>query len=88
MVAPACLRSLVALASLALRGPPTDLGADPSAVGVPVVAVPAEEEDLPAQPADDEAQRIQGSGRDRQELDADQAPCDEGLVGAGSGRTA
>ena len=62
-----------------------ELGADFTAVDVAVVAPRAQEEDPATPAADDEAQRVHGSGRDRQELDADLAPCDEPLVDPGSG---
>jgi hypothetical protein len=59
------------------------------AVPLAAIAAAADEEDLPAlgAMAHDEAQRIHGSGRDRQELDADLEPCDEEFVEPGSGRT-
>jgi hypothetical protein len=63
-------------------------GAPPPAVLVPVVAEAAQEEELPAGPAEDKAKRVHGSGRDRQELDADPKPCDELLVAPGSGSAA
>lgn len=63
-------------------------GAHPFAVRVPVVAEAAQVEELPAGPAEDEAQRVHGSGRDRQELEADPKPCDELLVAPGSGSAA
>jgi hypothetical protein len=72
---------------LPLLLPARGRGARPRAVPLAPVAAPADEEDLPAvRPvADDEAQRVHGSGRDRQELDAIPDPCDEGLVDPGSG---
>lgn len=78
VVGPAGRGPLIALARLALRGVARQGGADPGAVGLPVVAEAAQEEELPAGPAGDEAQRVHGSGRDRQELDADREPCEEG----------
>lgn len=82
--------SLVPLPDLALLAPPRRGRACARAVPLAAVAPPADEEDLPAvgAVADDEAQRVHGSGRDRQELDAVPEPCDEHLVDAGSGRTA
>lgn len=64
------------------------LGADVAAVHVAVVAPPAQEEHLAAAAAVDEAQRVHGSGRDRQELDATHEPCDEAVVAPGSGHAA
>jgi len=50
------LGSLVPLAGRAQRGPPGERGADLCAVRVAVVAEAAQEEELPAGPAEDEAQ--------------------------------
>jgi hypothetical protein len=73
---------LVAAAGLALLAAAGDRGALARAVPMAAVAAAAEEEDLPAvgAVADDEAQRVHGLGRRRQELDAPRAPCDEPLV--------
>jgi hypothetical protein len=79
--------SLVAPTGRAQRVAPPKPGALRSAVHIPVVAIPAQEEHLTTATAHHEAQRIHGSGRDRQQLDADPQPCDEALVDPGSGRT-
>jgi len=65
------------LALLAAAGRPPAVA---RAVALPAIAAAADEEDRPAlgAVAHDEAQRIHGSDRDRQELDASRAPCDEG----------
>jgi hypothetical protein len=89
VVEPAGPAPLMALAGLALLLSARRLPARAAAVAPPAIAPPADEEDLAAggPVADDEAQRVHGSGRDRQELDGDHSACDEGLVGPGSGRT-
>jgi hypothetical protein len=90
VVEPARARPLMALAGLALLLAAGHGGAGTSAVPLPPVTPPADEEHLPAggPVAHHEAQRVHGSGRGRQELDVDPDPCDERLVDAGSGRTA
>jgi hypothetical protein len=80
--------SLVPLAAGGHQSLSSAHGAPPPAVLVPVVAEAAQEEELPAAPAEDKAKRVHGSGRDRQELDADPKPCDELLVAPGSGSAA
>jgi len=89
MVAATDLAPLVAPAGVPLLGPPGRRRARSRAVPLAAVAAPADEEDLPAQRpvTDDKAQRVHGSGRDRQELDAGPEPCDETFVDPGSGRT-
>jgi hypothetical protein len=81
--------ALVPPPRLALLAAVGGLGARAAAVPVAAIAAAADEEDLPAvgAVADDEAQRVHGSGRGRQELDDDREPCDEPLVDPGSGRT-
>lgn len=73
---------LVAASGLALLAAAGDRGALARAVPVSPIAPAADEEDLPAVGAiaDNEAQRVHGLGRRRQELDAPRAPCDEPLV--------
>jgi hypothetical protein len=56
VVGPTGLGPLVPATGRAPRGPPGEPGADPCAVRVPVVAEAAQEEELPAGPAEDEAQ--------------------------------
>jgi len=81
--------SLMPTTDLALLAPTRRRRARFRAVPLTAVAPAADEEDLPTigAVADDEAQRVHGSGRDRQELDAYPEPCDEDLVEPGSGRT-
>jgi hypothetical protein len=81
--------SLMALAGLALLLPAGRRPARTPAVAPSPVTSATDEEHLAARRpvTDDEAQRVHGSGRDRQELDGDHSACDEGLVGPGSGRT-
>jgi hypothetical protein len=81
----ACLGLLVTAAGRPDRVAAPELGARVAAVDVAVIAPPAQEEDPATTAAADEAQRVHGSGRDRQELDADLAPCDDHLVDPGSG---
>lgn len=81
--------ALVSMPSLTLLAPASRRRALARAVPLAAIAAAADEEDLPAigAVADDEAQRVHGSGRDRQELDVAPVPCDEHLVDPGSGRT-
>jgi len=78
---------LMAPAGLSLLAPPGEPPAGTRAVLLPTIAAAADEEHLAAlgAAADDEAKRIHGSDRDRQELDAGIEPCDEPFVGPGSG---
>ena len=87
VIEPARAGSLMALAGLPLLASPRHLPARSRAVLLPTIAAAADEEDLAAlgATADDKAKRIHGSGRDRQELDVGSEPCDEPLVGPGSG---
>ncbi|HEU4734069.1 MAG TPA: hypothetical protein VFT22_39530, partial [Kofleriaceae bacterium] len=87
VIEPSGAGSLMAPTGLPLLAPPRELPARPRAVLLPTIAAAADEEHLAAlgAAADDEAKRIHGSGRDRQELDAGTEPCDEPLVGPGSG---
>jgi hypothetical protein len=88
VLGPTHLGLLVAPARREPRLAAADLGADVAAIHVAVVAPPAQEEHLAATAAADEAQRVHGSGRDRQELDATREPCDEAVVAPGSGHAA
>ncbi|HET6582528.1 MAG TPA: hypothetical protein VFG69_03755 [Nannocystaceae bacterium] len=87
VVRPADLALLIPAAGSAHRIAPPELGAVVVAVHVAVVAPPAQEEHLTTAAADDEAEGVHGSGRNRQELDAAPEPCDEAFVEPGSGRT-
>jgi len=87
VIEPPGARSLMPPTGLALLASPRGPPAIARAVLLAVIAAPADEEDLATlgAPADNKAKRIHGSDRDRQELDAGIEPCDEQLVGPGSG---
>jgi hypothetical protein len=82
VVEPARPAPLVALAGLALLLAAARRPARTPAVALAAITPAADEEHLAAggSVADDEAQRVHGTGRGRKELDADRAPCDESLV--------
>jgi hypothetical protein len=71
---------LVLLPGLALFAAPLRRRAVACAILVAAIAATTDEEDLAAfeTATHGEAQRLHGSGRDRQELDVGREPCDEG----------
>jgi hypothetical protein len=83
VVGPTGLGLLIPAACAANRLASPLLGAGVAAVDVPVVAPPAEKEDLATAAAANEAQRltdVHGSKSARQKLDDEPEPCDEDLV--------
>ena len=63
-----------------IRCSPGGVSACVVAIPITVVTPAAQAERQPAAAADDEAQGVHGSGRDRQKLGRIPEPCDEGLV--------